>query len=279
MSLNIATRKLLNDKTKIPYLGLGVYASDKCTMACLEAFKQGYRHIDCAILYGNEEDVGAAVKKTDVSRDDLWLTSKVWHTHHTREKTKKAVDDSLRRFGVDYIDLYLVHNPSSGPKGRIASYLGLQDAQAAGKVTSIGVSNFTPNHIKQLMEHPEVKVKPSVNQIECHLWNQHKEIRAYCKEQGIAIQAYSPLTQGKKLGDPTLAKLAKKHNKTPAQVVLRWLLQQDIIIIPKSENPDRIKENAGIYDFELDAEDLKTIDGMDQGMKGNIGYWDPYAYE
>lgn len=180
---------------------------------------------------------------------------------------------------LDYIDLYLIHNPSSGPTGRHQAWLGLQEALKEKKVKSIGVSNFTPRHFELLMKSEGVSVKPSINQIEYHPWNQQKEIVEYCKKEGIAVQAYSPLTQGKKLGDPIIAEIAKKHNKTAAQVVLRWVLQQGVIAIPKSENPGRIKENAAIYDFSLDNEDHAKIAKLDQGQDGNIGMWNPFDHE
>ena len=180
---------------------------------------------------------------------------------------------------TDYIDLYLVHNPRSGPNGRHQAWLGLQDALAEGRVKSIGVSNFTPAHFKSLMESEGVTVKPSVNQIELHPWNQQKEIVAYCKQESIAVQAYSPLTQGKNLGDPVIGQVAKKHGKTAAQIVLRWVLQQGFIVIPKSENPARIRENASIFDFELDEEDLAVILKLDRGQEGNTGIWNPWEHE
>lgn len=180
---------------------------------------------------------------------------------------------------LDYIDLYLVHNPSSGPTGRHQAWLGLQDALQDNRVKSIGVSNFTPAHMQNLMKGEGVTIKPAVNQIEFHPWNQQKTIVEYCKKEGIVVQAYSPLTQGHKLGDPIIAEVAKKHGKSAAQVVLRWVIQQGVIAIPKSENPGRIRENADIYDFQLDDEDLATIAKLDKGQAGNIGMWDPWEHE
>ena len=207
------------------------------------------------------------------------MTSKVWDDKHTREQTLNAVTESLALMKLESIDLYLIHNPRSGPTGRQQAWLGLQDALREKKVRSIGVSNFTPRHIQSLMASDGVTVKPSVNQIEFHPWNQQKAIVEYCKREGIAVQAYSPLTRGLKLGDPVIAEVAQKHGKTAAQVVLRWVLQQDVIAIPKSENPRRIKENAAIYDFHLDEEDLSKIAKLDAGHQGNIGDWDPWEHE
>ncbi|KAL6714209.1 hypothetical protein ACLMJK_008704 [Lecanora helva] len=278
-ALSIKSLYKLNNGLDIPYLGLGVYASTTCAKACLTSFDEGYRQIDCAQLYGNEAEVGEAVRTSSLPRSSIFVTSKVWDPKHTRSASYNAVLESLKLMKLDYIDLYLVHNPRSGPSGRHAAWLGLQDAVQAGKVKSIGVSNFTPGHIDALMKHEDVSIKPAVNQIEFHPWNQQKTIVEYCRKEGIAVQAYSPLTQGHKLGDPVIGEVAKKHKKTPAQVVLRWVLQQGVIAIPKSENPGRIRENAGIYDFELDEEDLRRIEGLDQGQKGNIGVWNPFAHE
>ena len=207
------------------------------------------------------------------------MTSKVWDNKHTRQASLNAVSESLKLLQLDDVDLYLVHNPRSGPDGRHSAWLGLQDALKDKKVKSIGVSNFTPGHIEALMKSKDVTVKPTVNQIEFHPWNQQKTIVEYCKKEGIAVQAYSPLTQGQKLGDPVIAEVGKKHGKTAAQVVLRWVLQQGVIAIPKSENPGRIRENAAIYDFELDSEDLAKIAKLDQGQAGNIGVWNPWDHE
>ena len=207
------------------------------------------------------------------------MTSKVWDNEHTKQGSLDAVSDSLKRMQLDYIDLYLIHNPRSGSNGRHQAWLGLQDALKEGKVKSIGVSNFTPGHIQSLMKSADVTVKPALNQIEFHPWNQQKEIVEYCKSQAIAVQAYSPLTNKKNLGDPVIGEVAKKHGRTAAQIILRWVLQQGVIAIPKSENPGRIKENASIYDFYLDDKDLAKISMLNQGMKGNVGDWDPWEHE
>ena len=181
---------------------------------------------------------------------------------------------------LDYIDLYLIHNPRSGPGGRHQAWLGLQDAFREEKVKSIGVSNFTPAHIQNLMESEGVTIKPTVNQIEFHPWNQQKPIVEYCRKEGIAVQAYSPLARGQRLGgDPAISEVAKKHGKTPAQILLRWIIQQGVIAIPKSENPERIRENAAIYDFQLDNEDLSQIANLDAGQHGNVGDWNPWEHE
>lgn len=219
------------------------------------------------------------MRNSTLPRSSIFVTSKVWDNKHTRQGAYDAVQESLALLGLDYIDLYLVHNPASGTQGRHQAWIGLQDALKEGKVKSIGVSNFTPAHLEKLKKGDGVTVKPTVNQVELHPWNQQKEIVQYCNGEGIAVEAYSPLTQGKNLGDPAIAAIAKKHSKTPAQVVLRWVLQQGIIVIPKSENPARIKENAAVYDFVLDEEDLSRIAKLDAGQEGNIGDWNPWEHE
>ena len=211
-------------------------------------------------------------------RSSIYVTSKVWDNKHTRQESYNAVSESLHLLQLNYIDLYLIHNPRSGPEGRRSAWLGLQDALREKKVKSIGVSNFTPAHFEALMRNKDVTVKPTINQIEFHPWNQQKEIVRYCSKEGIAVQAYSPLTRGKKLGDPVIGEVANKHGKTAAQVVLRWVLQQGVIAIPKSENPGRIRENAAIYDFSLDEEDMAKIATLDQGQAGNIGIWNPWDH-
>ena len=223
-----------------------------------------------------------AVRTSSLPRSTIFVTSKVHDNKHTRQKAFDAVCESLKVMRLDYIDLYLIHNPRSGPHGRHQAWLGLQDALAQGKVKSIGVSNFTPGHIQTLMQSEGVTVKPVLNQIEFHPWNQQGQIVDYCKKESIAVQAYSPLAEGWKHGkfeDPVIAWLSKKHGKTAAQVVLRWELQQGVIAIPKSENPGRIKENAAIYDFQLDEEDLEKIAELDQGYEGNIGDWNSFEHE
>ncbi|KAG8531865.1 uncharacterized protein KY384_003501 [Bacidia gigantensis] len=190
-----------------------------------------------------------------------------------------SVEKSRYALQLDYIDLYLVHSPLAGASGRHEAWLALQDAVKEGKVKSIGVSNFSPAHIEQLLKSEGVYIQPAVNQIEMHPWNQQKEIVAYCKKEGIVVQAHTPLTQGKKLGDPMICGIAKKHGKTAAQVVLRWLLQQDVVAIPKSENPGRIKENADIHDFTLDQKDLDLIATLDQGQNGSVTIWNPWTIE
>ena len=269
----------LNDGTTIPQFGFGTCASATCTQSALWALQQGYIHLDTAQIYKNEAETGEAIAKSQLPHDKIFVCSKLWEDMYTRQGALDGVEGSLKKLGLKTIDLYLIHNPRPGPKARLESWLGLQDALERGWVKSIGVSNWAPRHIEQLMKEDCVKIMPAVNQIEFHPWQQQRELVKYCKEKGVVVVAYSPLTQGKRLGDKTIAQIAEKTGRTPAQVVLRWCLQKGVVIIPKSDKESRITENQGIFDWELQLEDVEKIDGLDEGQKGNVGEWDPYAYE
>ena len=269
----------LNDGTTIPQFGFGTCASATCTQSALWALQQGYIHLDTAQIYKNEAETGEAIAKSQLPHDKIFVCSKLWEDMYTRQGALDGVEGSLKKLGLKTIDLYLIHNPRPGPKARLESWLGLQDALDRGWVKSIGVSNWAPRHIEQLMKEDCVKIMPAVNQIEFHPWQQQRELVKYCKEKGVVVVAYSPLTQGKRLGDKTIAQIAEKTGRTPAQVVLRWCLQKGVVIIPKSDKESRITENKGIFDWELQLEDVEKIDGLDEGQKGNVGEWDPYAYE
>jgi diketogulonate reductase-like aldo/keto reductase len=277
-----STVPLPSGKGQIPRLGLGVCASAACTPSCVSALKAGYLHLDTAQIYNNERETGEGIRQylsqnPSAKREDLFICSKLWETGtppnstFSRESAIKGVESSLQQLGLEYIDLYLLHTPRPGPKCRHDGYLGLQDMLKAGKVKAIGVSNWAPRHIEELMSHPDVNVLPAVNQVESHPWNQQKEIYDYCKKKGIVMMAYSPLTQGRRLGDEVVKAIAEKHGKTAAQVVLRWILQRGVVTIPKSDRESRIKENADIFDFELDDEDVGKIANLDEGQKANIG--------
>jgi diketogulonate reductase-like aldo/keto reductase len=277
-----STVPLPSGEGHIPRLGLGVCASAACTPSCVSALKAGYLHLDTAQIYNNERETGEGIRQylsqsPPAKRQDLFICSKLWETGKppnstfSRESAIEGVESSLQLLGLEYIDLYLLHTPRPGPECRHDGYLGLQDMLKAGKVKAIGVSNWAPRHIEELMTHPDVNVLPAVNQVEYHPWNQQKEIYDYCKEKGIVMVAYSPLTQGKRLGDEVIKGIAGKHGKTAAQVVLRWILQRGVLTIPKSDRDSRIKENADIFDFELDGEDMRKIADLDEGQKANIG--------
>jgi diketogulonate reductase-like aldo/keto reductase len=267
----------------VPFLALiesvDLLNAGKCTQSALWALQQGYVHLDTAQIYKNEAETGEAIAQSKIPHDKLFVCSKLWEDMYTRQGALDGVEASLKKLGLKTIDLYLLHTPRPGPRARLESWLGLQDAVEKGWVKSIGVSNWAPKHIERLMTEPGVKILPAVNQIEFHPWQQQRELLKYCKEKGIVVVAYSPLTQGTRLGDAAIVKIAEKYGRTPAQVVLRWCLQKGVVIIPKSDKESRIIENKGIFDWELKAEDVEKIDTLDEGQKGNVGEWDPYEHE
>ncbi len=258
----------LHDGHSIPCLGFGVWkaSSGDCYNAVRTALDAGYRHIDTARIYGNEEDVGRAIKDSGIPRSEIFVTTKLWNSDQA--KAAMAFDDSLARLGLDYVDLYLVHFPVT--KTRLAAYAELEKIHASGKARSIGVSNNMPAHLDELLK--VAKIKPVVNQIELHPWLAQKELKAYCESREIRIQAYSPLAHGQKTGDVSLQPVAAKHGKSIAQVLLRWSVQKGNIVLVKSVSPQRILENFSIFDFELDTADLNLIDGLDENLRT---CWDP----
>ena len=284
--LTSTTAYPLSSEVSIPILGFGTCQSTVCTQACLQAFSAGYRHLDTAQIYRNEVETGAAVKKSHIPRSEIFVCSKLWEADlesgkptYSRSSAAYNVDRSLKALGLDYIDLYLLHNPRPGRAARHEAWLGLQECVRNGKLKAIGVSNFSPAAIEMLMKEEGVDIMPAVNQIEFHPWNQQRKLLEYCEEKGIVVVAYSPLCLGRKLGDPTIVEIAKRVGKSAAQVCLRWCLQMGVVIIPKSDREERIKENASIFGWELSEEDMKKIEKLDMGQKGNQGEWDPYAWE
>ena len=255
----------LNNGLEIPRLGLGVWKSEngKETIDAVHwAVEAGYRHIDTAKAYGNEEAVGKAVRTAAVPREDLWVTTKVWNDSIRDGKTTEALDNSLQRLGLDYIDLVLLHWPV---EGRVAAWQALEKALAAGKVKSIGVSNFMDDHLQEIIEAGDVV--PAVNQIEYHPYLTQADAITESDQHGIAITAWSPLMQGHFLDEPVFAEIGKKYDKTAAQVVLRWCLQNDVIVIPKSVHRGRIIENGQLFDFELGEEDMVAIDQLERDKR------------
>ncbi|KAK6907226.1 hypothetical protein I203_101216 [Kwoniella mangroviensis CBS 8507] len=280
MPLSIDSSIKLASGHSIPQLGYGVYQarSKECENGVKEAIKAGYRHIDSAQAYHNEDVVGRAVLQTDIPRSSIFLTTKYMpaHTVHPSSSVYDILKNSLKkidRTGSDqpYIDLMLIHAPFGGEEGRKNNWEALVKAQKEGWIRDIGVSNFGVNHLKSLPS-----PKPSINQIELHPFCQQREIVKYCGENGIAVQAYSPLIRAdpKRYENPVLVGLAKKYEKEVAQVLIRWSLQKGYIPLPKSVTPSRIKSNADVYDFELTEEDMKALDGLDEGAKGACS-WNP----
>ncbi|MEK3738327.1 aldo/keto reductase [Paenibacillus sp. FSL R7-0048] len=252
----------LNDGVTMPWLGLGVYKTkdgEEVIHAVKTAVELGYRSIDTAAGYNNEEGVGQAIRDCGVARDELFITTKVRNPDQGYESTLKAFEDSRRKLGLDYLDLYLIHWPVAGKYRE--TWKALIHLQKEGLIKSIGVSNFQVHHLKDIIE--DTGVVPVVNQVEFHPLLTQRELLKYANEQGIQLEAWSPLMQGN-LDLPLLNELAEKYGKTPAQIVLRWDLQQGVITIPKSVHADRIKENAGFFDFTLSDEDVKAIEGLNK---------------
>ena len=268
--MGVPSLKLNNGQT-IPQVALGLW-KNKYEAECIEsinyALKAGYRHLDTAQVYGNEQFVGKAVAGSKVPRKDIFITTKINVTNFGHEKLLKSFEVSLEKLQTDYVDLLLLHFPVTGLRSK--SWKALEQIYADKKAKSIGVSNYTIRHLKKLLE--DCKVKPAVNQVELHVFLQQPELVKFCKANDILIEAYSPLAHGKGLDDPVLQKLAKKHGKSTAQIMLRWLVEQGFVVLPKSTQEQRIKENIDLFNFKLDAADKAAIKALDKNMRT---CWDP----
>jgi diketogulonate reductase-like aldo/keto reductase len=262
-------KQKLNNDVLMPIIGLGTFRSkeEDAYNAVLSALKAGYRHIDTAAVYQNEEAVGRAIKDSGLKRKDLFITTKLWNTDQGYATTIKAFNQSLIRLGLDYVDLYLVHW-FKGYENLKETWKAFETLYEMGKAKAIGVSNFNVHHIDYLLKHS--KVKPMVNQVETHIHLQNQFLQDYCTKQGIQLEAYAPLMSqhiSDLLEDETMNKIAKKYNKTVPQVAIKWLTQRDIVVIPKSVNPKRILENFDIFDFTLTDEDMDEIKALNRGRK------------
>ncbi|MEU5423565.1 aldo/keto reductase [Streptomyces sp. NPDC001407] len=258
----------LNNGVEMPQLGYGVWQvpDDQAFDAVTTALETGYRSIDTAAIYENEKGVGKAIAATGLPRGELFVTTKVWNSDHGYDPALRAFDASLERLGLDYVDLYLIHWPVPARDTFVDTYKALEKLLADGRAKAIGVCNFQPAHLERLLA--ETSVVPAVNQIELHPNLAQSELRAYHARHGITTEAWSPLGQGKGLlSDPTVAGLAAKHGRTPAQIVLRWHLQLGNVVIPKSVTPSRIRENLDVFGFELDGADLQALAGLDNGTR------------
>ena len=269
----------LNDGNKMPQLGFGVFQVPDLKVAeqaVTDALDTGYRLIDTAAAYGNEEAVGNAIKKSSVDRDDIFVTSKLWVDHFTYEKAKQGIDDSLTKLGLDYIDLYLLHQPYGDVAG---AWRALEEAQQEGKIKSIGVSNFAPDQLMnlELMSN----VKPALNQIEVSPWFQEDDAVKFNQQQNIQTEAWAPFAEGKHdiFTNETIANIGKKYGKANGQVILRWLIQRGIVVIPKSAHKTRMAENFDVFDFELSADDMKTMSSLDKNESQFFDHRDPVAIE
>ncbi|MBK5462193.1 aldo/keto reductase [Peribacillus butanolivorans] len=270
MVKNLQDTTTLHNGVKMPWFGLGVFKVEEgpeLVNAVKVAIKHGYRSIDTAAIYGNEEGVGQGIreglKEAGISREDLFVTSKVWNADLGYESTIAAYETSLKKLGLEYLDLYLIHWPVEGKYKE--AWKALETLYKEGKVKAIGVSNFQIHHLKDVIK--DAEVKPMVNQVECHPRLTQKEVQAFCKEQGIQLEAWSPLMQGELLDNEVLQEIATKHGKSVAQVILRWDLQNGIVTIPKSTKEHRIVENSSVFDFELTEEDMNRISELNQNHR------------
>lgn len=261
LTLNIHSTKQLANGIEMPRLGLGVYKMtepDIAIQAITAALDYGYRHIDTASLYANEKEVGDAIRASNVPRKDIFITTKVWNTDQGYDQTLRAFEKSLELLGMDYVDLYLTHWPVK--ETFVDTYRAIERLYDEKLIRATGVANHHAHHLEAIAA--KANIKPMVNQIECHPRLTQFDLREYCEEQGIAITSWSPLARGRILEEPTLKRISTKHSKSTAQTIIRWHLQHDLIVIPKSENPSRIAENMDVYDFELSFEDMKNIDAL-----------------
>lgn len=257
------------DSKKIPSVGLGLWlvrGESDCTATVKSGIKAGYTHFDSAQVYGNERYLGSALKSSGLKREQLFVTTKISVTNFLR--VKSSFDNSLERLQLEYVDLLLLHFPVTAVRGK--AWKDLEDIHAEGKAKSIGVSNYTVRHLKQLLKN--CKIKPAVNQVELHVFLQQPELVAFCRDNDILIEAYSPLAHGKGLDDPVLIEIARKHSKTSAQIMIRWCLDIGTVPLPKSKHPDRVKQNIDVFDFKLDASDMAKIKELDKNLRT---CWDP----
>lgn len=271
MTLTIESRIQLVSGHTMPLLGFGVYQNFTTRASVLEALRAGFRHVDSAQAYRNEAAVGEAVRDSGIDRGELFITTKCISKNHGYDSTLKGVDESLAKFGFEYIDLFLIHDPYSGSERRLATYRALQDARDAGKIRSIGVSNYGIKHLEEIAD--AKYDMPAVNQIELHPFCQQRPIVDYCREHSIVVQAYCPIMRGK-MDHPIIQTIAQNHGRDAAQVLLRWSLQKGFVPLPKSATPERIRSNAQLYDFELEPEEMEQLDGLDRGKEGSIS-WNP----
>jgi len=263
----------LRNGVVIPRLGLGVYLvpEGKATrQAVTWAAEAGYRHVDTASLYGNERSVGEALTSTGLARGQWFVTTKLWNSDHGYDRTLRAFDASLGRLGLEFVDLYLVHWPVR--RLRLDTWRAMEAILAGGRARAIGVSNYVVRHLRELLDH--CRVPPAVNQLELHPYNylSRKDTVNFCREAEIAVEAYSPLTHGERLGDPALAAIARTYGKSPAQILIRWGLQHRLIVLPKSARQERIVQNAQVFDFTLSELHMEQLDALDEGLATD---WDP----
>ena len=268
----------LSNGVKMPILGYGVYqvTKDECERCVLDALKAGYRSLDTAQSYFNEEEVGSAIKKSGIPREEIFLTSKVWVEHYGYEECRKSVEESLRKLGTDYIDLMLLHQPFSDYYG---AWRALEDLYEEGKLRAIGVSNFYPDRLVDIASF--ARIRPMVNQVETHPHNQQTEAKKWMEKYGIQHEAWAPFGEGRNglFDDPVLAEIGAKYGKTTAQVILRWHIQRNTVVIPKSTHYDRMVQNIDVFDFALTDEDMEKIAALDKQQSSFFSHYDPNMVE
>lgn len=267
MIKNFKEQVKLNDGHNIPKLGLGVWQAthEQVSIAVREAIQHGYRLIDTASIYGNEEGVGIGIKESGIDRNDIFVTTKVWNDAHGEISTIYALEKSLKRLKLDYIDLYLVHWPAPRTDKYVETWKTLIKLKEQGFIGSIGVSNFNEDHLKRLKN--ETGIVPTINQLEVHPYFQQQKLRSVNKELNIQTQSWSPLAQNLAIEDDVIKEMSLKYGKTKAQIIIRWHLQNDLILIPKTVTPSRIKDNFDVFDFELEIDDLNKIGLLDRGER------------
>jgi diketogulonate reductase-like aldo/keto reductase len=270
MVLTIESMAKLNNGVQMPWLGLGVWQmSTKETLLSVgHALKVGYRHIDTATLYGNEAEVGEAVRKSGIPREQVFVTTKLWNNDHGRDRAPRSFEESLKELNLGYIDLYLIHWPVAGLRNE--TWDSLLKVHKDGKCRALGVSNYTIKHLEELLSRSELV--PAVNQVEFHPFLFQRELLNFCKKHGIQLEAYSPLTKGKRLKDPEIQEVATRYKRSSAQIMIRWALQHGIVVIPKSSTPTRIEENAKVFDFKISDKDMAFMDMLHEDYRAT---WDP----
>ena len=268
----------LRNGVKMPRLGYGVFqvTNDECERCVLDALSAGYRSVDTAQSYGNEEAVGAAVQKSGIARSDLFLTSKIWMSNASYEKAKESIDKSLRNMKTDYLDLMLIHQPFGDYYG---AYRAMEEAYHAGKLRAIGVSNFYPDRLIDLCQFAEIP--PMVNQVETHVFQQQKTAHEYMEKYGVQHEAWGPFAEGKKscFTNPVLVEIGEKYGKTAAQIALRFLIQSNVVVIPKSTHKERMEQNLEVFDFALSKDDMEAIRALDEGKSLFFDHYDPATVE
>jgi methylglyoxal/glyoxal reductase len=268
MATSLTDVTTLHNGVKMPWFGLGVYKAqegEEVIQAVKAAIKNGYISIDTAALYQNEAGVGQAIKEAGVPREDLFITTKVWNSDQGYDSTLQAFETSLTKLGLDYLDLYLIHWPGQDKNRRHETWRALEKLYKGDRVRAIGVANFQIHHLEDLIAHSEIK--PMVNQVEYHPHLTQTALREFCKKEGIQLEAWSPLKRGELLNDPTLVEISQKYNKSVAQVILRWDLQNEVVTIPKSVKEERIIANADIFNFELTAEDMEKVNSLNKDSR------------